>query len=165
MASERPAHTDDHVLRVREYYPAHEPRQTDSHYHLFNEARRRLQAAGKLVCWVCGKDAAAAGAPIELHHATVEYALQNGVDIHRFAEKFPDLHVADDESFFRFVEGEGNLTALCVFHHRGAGGIHAILYSPWVAQAFWREDLPAPAVAVSADRNADRDDGSRQNQT
>lgn len=143
-----PAHTQEATLHVHEYYPAHEPRESDPHYHLFHEAREKLRQLGKLKCWVCGKDEAAAGQPIELHHSVIEFALANGVDVAKFAHLYPEFNVTDEATFVAFVESEGNLLPLCLDHHRGCHGIHSMTYSPWVAQAFWRSDLPAPAKRV-----------------
>jgi hypothetical protein len=139
-----PAHVQLVTIRVNEYYPAHEPRESDPHYAVFHAAREKLRAAGKLVCWVCGQDEAAAGQPIELHHDKVEFALQNGVDIKKFEEEYPDLDITDEESFFNFVEGEGNLLPLCKLHHTGVQGIHLLPYPCWRVLKVWRDDLPCP---------------------
>lgn len=140
--------TAAHVQRVTEHivewYPDHEPRTSDPHYAVFNAARAKLKAAGKLICWVCGKDAAGAGAPIELHHSKVEFSLQNGVDIGKFETEYPDLDITDEDSFFNFVEGEGNLTALCIKHHRGTEGIHCVPYPNWQMLRVWKDGLPDP---------------------
>jgi hypothetical protein len=147
------AHTQEVTLHLLEFFPSHEPRTGDPHYHLFNAARKKLKEAGKLVCWVCGKDEAAAGQPIELHHSRVEYALQNGVDLQRFKDHFPDLDITDEESFFAFVEGPENLTPLCKLHHTGQQGIHSLPSPCWNALAYWKSDLPAPGQVIPANKN------------
>lgn len=48
------AHSITLTQMIREYYPAHEPREADPHYKYFLAARNRLEKAGKLTCWVCG---------------------------------------------------------------------------------------------------------------
>lgn len=139
-----PAHAQTTTLHLLEFYPSHQSRTTDKHYHYFHEAHERLKKAGKLVCFVCGKDGAAAGQPIELHHSVVEFALANGVDISRFEQLFPEFGITTDEEFFAFVEGEGNLTPLCKLHHTGIEGIHCLPYPIWESLRYWRTDLPQP---------------------
>lgn len=141
-----PAHTQKVHLDILEFFPDHEPRESDPHYHLFNDARAKLKAAGKWVCWACGKTEAQVGSPLEAHHSTIEFALANGVDVLKFKERFPEFNVSTDEELFAFVEGESNLTILCTDHHRGLHGIHSLPYPCWVAQAFWKDGLPAPGV-------------------
>lgn len=144
-----PAHTQSTTLHVAEWYPAHGPRESDPHYHLFHEAHARLLKAGKLVCWVCGKDGAASGKPIELHHAKVEFALANGIDLPRFEAAFPELEPiihGDEDAFLSWIEGEGNLLCLCKLHHTGVEGIHNLPYPIWECLRYWRADLPLPGV-------------------
>jgi hypothetical protein len=143
-----PSHTQNQTIHIQEFFPAHEPRESDPHYHLFNAARKKLKSAGKLICWVCGKDEAAAGAPIQLHHDKVEFALQNGVDLEKFEEKFPDLNIHSEEEFFAFVESEGNLTPLCQLHHTGKEGVHLLPKPMWIALAYWKDGLPPPGEVV-----------------
>lgn len=135
-----PAHEQAETLRVLEFFPEHVPRQNDKHYPLFEAARKRLADAGRLICWRCGST----DHP-ELHHTLCEYALQNGVDVTRFEELYPEFGIKDDEDFFRWVEqDEHNLTVLCVKCHRGVEGIHLLPYPTWIAGRYWRKDLPTP---------------------
>lgn len=138
-----PAHTQGMTTRYALYYPEHEPRETDTHYRLFHAARTRLERLGALRCWRCG-----AIDDIQLHHAIVEFALANGVDIAAFSRLYPEFHVADDETFLDFVESEGNLMPLCVRCHIGEAGIHSLPYPAWIAGRFWRHELPEPARKV-----------------
>jgi catechol 2,3-dioxygenase-like lactoylglutathione lyase family enzyme len=140
------AHTTKETLSVSFYFPEHEPRESDPHYHLFNAARARLKRLGKLACWRCG-----ATERIELHHALVEFSLANGVDVARFAALYPEFHVENDEDFLAFCESEGNLLALCRECHRGSQGIHSVVYSAWVVGRFWKHDLPPAAEVVPRD--------------
>lgn len=147
MSTEKPSvasHDQTVTLKVVEHFPSHDPREGDPHYSLFESARKALIAAGKMKCWVCGKDEAAAGEPIELHHSVVEFALANGIDIQKFMQRLPEFNVTDEESFLRFVESEANLLPLCVLHHRGKEGIHCIPYPIWRSIGVWRDDLPVP---------------------
>jgi len=141
-----PAHTQQTTLHLLEFYPAHEPRETDPHYHLFNQTRARLEKLGKLVCWVCGKDGAAAGHPIELHHNRVEFALANGVDLTKFEAAYPEFGLvnATEDQFLDWIESEGNMLPLCKLHHTGSQGIHCIPMPIWQALKYWRDDLPTP---------------------
>lgn len=139
------SHTQIRTIKVMEFYPEHSPRENDPHYHIFNSARARLERLGKLKCWINNKDCHGG---IELHHSLVEFSLTNGVDIHRFEELYPEFNIIDDESFLNFVEGEGNLLPLCMFHHRSSGGIHSLPYPCWIAQRFWKSDLPSPGISI-----------------
>jgi hypothetical protein len=135
-----PEHSHSQTVRFVCYFPEHEPREGDSHYHLFNQARARLQRQGLLKCWRC-----AATQEIQLHHSIIEFSLANGVDVAKFSHLYPEFHVEDDEDFARFIEGEGNLTPLCIRCHIGEQAIHLLPYPAWIAGRFWREGLPAPA--------------------
>ena len=134
-----PAHVQIDHEAVAFYYPEHLPREEDPHYHLFNQARKRVLAAGT-GCWICGTKE-----NLELHHSEVEFAAATGVDIERFAELFPEYHITCEEEFLAYVESEGNLLVLCAKCHRGPfNGIHHVVYPNWKLQRFWRQDLPAP---------------------
>lgn len=133
------AHTQIDREAIVFYYPDHQPRETDPHYHLFNAAKKRILAAG-VGCWICGTRE-----NLELHHSECEYAAATGVDVERFTELFPDYHVTDEESFLCYVESEGNLQVLCALHHRSPyAGIHHCPFPNWKLQRYWRKDLPAP---------------------
>lgn len=122
-----PAHEQRTTLHLVYCYPEHEPRADDPHYALFNAARERLKRQGLLKCWVCGSTESP-----QLHHAHVEFALANGIDLASFAAHYPDLlPEVTDEAFQAFVEGDGNLTVLCALHHIGREGIHVIPYPAW----------------------------------
>lgn len=141
-----PAHKQIEVFHLEYNYPEHEPRETDPHYHLFNEARKRLEKLGRLECWIDNEDCAGG---IELHHAQVEFALANDVDVQLFDHLYPELHCTDDEEFLAFVESEGNLLPLCVQHHRGLLGIHTIHYPAWLVQRVMAKGVQAPERKVS----------------
>jgi hypothetical protein len=140
------AHHCFETFHIDFYYPEHEPRADDPHYHLFHAARHRLMRLGKLICWRCG-----ATEKIELHHAVVEFSLSNGVDVERFASLYPEFHVSSDAEFLAWVEGEGNLLPLCAACHRGAQGIHSVVYPAWLVGRFWKHDLPPAGQVVPRD--------------
>ncbi len=121
------AHEQRTTLHLVYCFPAHEPRADDPHYALFNAARERLKRQGLLICQACGTDQG-----IELHHSACEFALANGVDVAKFAHRYPDLLTGTtDADFQAFVEGPKNLTPLCMQCHRGARGIHVLPQPVW----------------------------------
>jgi hypothetical protein len=138
------AHTENLHLTLAVAVPSHEPRESDSHYHIFNETRRRLEKLGALKCWIGNADCQGA---IELHHDKAEFSLIADIDPAKFGEAY-GAHFASDEDFLNYVEGEGNLLALCVFHHRSIGGIHSLPYPFWVVQKYLKEGVAAPARVV-----------------
>lgn len=127
-------------------FPAHEPRARDPHYAVFNATAARLRKLGSLKCWIGNADCQGG---IELHHSTVEFSLANIVDEAHFAQLYPDFHVADDATFLAWVEGEGNLTPLCVMHHRGLLGIHTIHYPAWLVQRFMKNGIAPPERKIA----------------
>jgi len=142
-----PAHEQSITLHIVECYPSHEPRESDPHYHYFNEARARLKRLGKLKCWIGNEDCAG---QIELHHSAVEFALANGVDLSKFEELYPEFKITCEEDFLRCIEGEGSLTPLCKIHHTGILGVHSLPYPNWLPQKFWKKGTVAPAHSVPA---------------
>lgn len=131
------------------HYPAHGPRPGDPHYAAFEAYRRKHEATA--VCAVGAvQDPAfvdcSRGAPLELHHAHVEYALTNGVDPAALAKAFPGLDpAATPDQVDAWIESEANFMWLCVFHHRGAGGAHTAAAADWEAQKYVRGLITAPA--------------------
>lgn len=134
------AHDQHETLHFLCHYPEHAPREQDPNYHLFNEARRRMKAAGLLKCVIEG---CTYPGPIELHHAKIEFSLSSGVDLDKFNRLY-GLHLSDEE-FARYVEQEGNLEALCAVHHRTHMGVHALPGPLWAAIRVWKASLPPPA--------------------
>lgn len=133
-----PAHTQKTTIHLEMWFPDHEPRATDPHYALFNQARARLARQGLLKCQVCGTSG-----NIQLHHSRVEFSLVNGVDLEKLAHRYPDLlPEITDAAFQAFVEGPQNLTPLCVEHHIGRLGIHVLPYPIWELLGCEREGLP-----------------------
>src|SRR5690242_17888677 len=112
--SDVPAHDQRQTLRLIWHFPDHEPREGDPHYAAFEAVRRRMKAAGLLTCKVPG---CRTGAPVQLHHTHIEFALLNAVDVGKLNE-FLGLHLTDAE-FQEWAESPGNLEALCQVHHTG----------------------------------------------
>jgi hypothetical protein len=131
MMAETSAHEKTVQVRFIERWPAHEPREEDPHYKAFHAAKARMKKAGLLVCNVKSKYHYGV---IELHHAYVEFAHVNDIDLTKFNEIYGlDL---SDEAFRNFVEGApaknakgediNALEPLCTGHHRGTEGIHSL---------------------------------------
>lgn len=141
--------TDAHTTTEHETlvynYPAHEPRESDPHYAIFNATRKRLAKLGALKCWI-GNDDCDHAHPIELHHSIIEFSLTNIVDRAKFGTLYPEFHILSDEDLLALVESEGNLTPLCVQHHRGLLGIHSIHYPAWLCQRFMKTGVPVPEM-------------------
>lgn len=141
------AHTQRQTLRLVEFYPPHEPRESDPHYHLFEAARRHMKSTDKWRSYVTGRTEEEVGASLEAHHGVIEFALQNGIDPHVFEELHPEfkgLLDGSEEAMIRFVESERNIMPLEVDFHRGHHGIHVLPYPIWEAFRYWKGDLPLP---------------------
>lgn len=153
-----PAHLERRTLREVVAYPEHGPRESDSHYKIFNHARHHLIEVLGAGCWIGGATLAQvkAGLPdghrcagarqLEAHHAVAEFAGLNEVDWQKVAKDFPQAGLHSDEDFLRFAESEAGLMILCDVHHRHPGkGIHSVTYPAWLldryAEAGW-EFLP-----------------------
>lgn len=133
------------------HYPDHQPRADDPHYKDFDHYHREHRAdarcyVGKYTGFVNCKDAQGAPAPgppvgemqrgLELHHAEVEFALLNSVDLKAFEFDYPGI--SDREQLGAWVESGKNFMWLCAFHHRGAGGAHTASASDWGAEKYIR---------------------------
>src|SRR5581483_4532313 len=108
-----PAHDQRETVRLLIHTPAHEPRQSDPHFPLFEAAKRRIKAAGLWHCAVKPCRYEAGGTALELHHSAIEFSLQGGVDLAKFNTAY-GLHLADAEAFAAYIESEGALEVLCV---------------------------------------------------
>lgn len=112
-------------------YPSHEPRKASSEYHA---THKHLVYTLDEPCWICGIKHSQGGS-METHHAHLEWAAANGVDIARITLDFPD--VTDEAALRKWLDSEGNMTVLCAAHHRGQHtGIHEISYPAWLLQRY-----------------------------
>ena len=108
-------------------YPEHSAREDDPHYVDFNHIHREWRKdPEKWQCHIgqrrgdfseCSLDK-----PLELHHAHIEFALLNAVELAWLEKDYPGI--SDYEKLGAWVESAENLLVLCEFHHRGHGGIH-----------------------------------------
>jgi hypothetical protein len=123
--------------------PAHEPRESDPHYHLFNQAKARIKKQGLWQCII--NDDLCSGQP-ELHHSHIEFSQVNNMDPVKVEKAF-GVHFENDEDFQKWIESPGNLEVLCMAHHRTRFGIHEIPAPLWETFRY-RKTGTAPAAEV-----------------
>lgn len=137
VAAHSQAEAHHYVVR----FPEHPARESDPHYVDFEHVRREWRADPER--WQCavGKhrgdfSECDLDRPLELHHAHVEFALQQGVDLAWLEVDYPGI--SDPAAVGAWVESGANLTVLCVFHHRGHGGVHVASASDFEAERYVR---------------------------
>jgi len=118
------------------HYPAHEPRRKDPNYRDFEAYRRRTKSTAQCFMGLDRGDFGECAGELELHHAHIEFALLNSVDLKLLDRKYPG--VGDPKVVGAWVESAENLMWLCARHHRGHGGVHSASASDWEAQKFVR---------------------------
>lgn len=135
------AHDQQAVHRYTIHFPDHEPRESDPHYKDFDHLRRTLKADPKR--WRCDIGTLRGDysecdlhSPLELHHAHIEFALTNAVELKWLANAYPGVDTPEEVG--AWVESAENLQVLCRFHHRGAGGVHNASHADFEAQIFVR---------------------------
>jgi len=132
------------------HFPAHPARKDDPHYKDFDAFHRKTRATAR--CFVgerigfddckdaqgnpCRIDRAGQQSGLELHHAHIEFSLQNGVDLAALEVDYPGI--SDPATVGAWVESGANFRWLCVFHHRAAGGAHTASHSDWEAEQYVR---------------------------
>lgn len=159
--SETPAHEQHFTHSYWVTYPAHEPRQEDPHYkdftayHRKNRPTARCAMGQRLGYRYCADEHGQPAQPrtdgfqpgLELHHAHIEFALQNAVDLALLEKDYPGISNPDEVG--AWVESGANLVWLCTLHHRGAPGVHSATASDWEASHYIRDliskDEPAPS--------------------
>lgn len=138
------------------HFPEHPARKDDPHYVDFDHYHRLHRATAR--CYVgehigfdecldaqgnlCVIDAAGQMSGLELHHAFVEFSLQNGIDLAALEIDFPGI--SDPTQVGAWVESDPNFMWLCVFHHRAAGGAHTASASDWTAERYVRGLISKP---------------------
>lgn len=137
------AHKQAMNIHLMVSVPEHEPRTSDPHYKLFNQAKRRIKKQGLWKCII--NDDMCSGEP-ELHHSTIEFSQANSIDKDKLAQAL-GLHFENDEDFQLWIESPGNLEVLCAAHHRTRFGIHEIPEPLWNAIRF-KKSGSAPAAEV-----------------
>jgi hypothetical protein len=133
MTDEVAAHDQTITRHYVVHYPAHDPRSGDPHYTDFEAFRRRTHATAR--CAFANTDCDTTH-PLELHHAHIEFALANAIDLSVLESVYPG--VSDPTQVGAWVESAANLEWLCRFHHRGHGGAHVATASDFEAEKFVR---------------------------
>lgn len=144
------------------HYPAHPARKDDPHYVDFDHFHRKfgptarcafavrfepegaaaplLGGHGGYAHRLIGEGELRAGCdlahPMELHHAHVEFSLQQGVDLAVLEADYPGI--SDPAQVGAWVESADNFEWLCVFHHRGHGGVHVAAAADFEAERYVR---------------------------
>jgi len=137
--------TPAHIQKVTHNYairfPEHEAREDDPNYVDFNHIRREWQKDP--VKWQChigivrgDFSECSLDKPLELHHAHIEFAIMNSVDLGWLERQYPG--VSDPDKLGAWVESAENLLVLCEFHHRGHAGIHVASSSDYEGLKFVR---------------------------
>jgi hypothetical protein len=116
------------------HYPPHEPRESDPNYKDFNAFRHKTAASAKCSIGDHRNDFTDCAGGLELHHAHIEFSLQNGVDLQWLEADYPG--VSNPEEVGAWVESAENLVWLCEKHHRGVGGIHHASASDFEAEKY-----------------------------
>jgi hypothetical protein len=124
--------------------PEHEPRESDPHYHLFNQAKDRIKKAG---LWKCAIDDDLCSGGPELHHSHIEFSQVNNMDPHKVEKAF-GIHFVTDEEFQEWIESPGNLEVLCMAHHRTRYGIHEIPAPLWETFRYRKANTDPAAEVV-----------------
>ena len=130
------AHDQPTTHRYTVHYPPHPPREDDPHYKDFEAYRRRTHATAKCAIGEWRNDFSECHGQLELHHAHVEFSLQNGVDLSWLEAYYPGISNPDEVG--AWVESADNLEWLCMFHHRGHGGVHVASAADFEAEKFVR---------------------------
>jgi len=120
------------------HYPAHPERTSDPHYKDFNAYRNRTKDTAKCAIGLHRNDFSECDlkSPLELHHSHIEFSLQNGVELKWLEADYPG--VSDPDTIGAWIETAANLEWLCLFHHRGHGGVHTAAYADVEAEKYVR---------------------------
>jgi hypothetical protein len=130
------AHDQNVTHKYLVHYPAHPPRKGDPHYVDFEAYRRKTKDTAKCAIGEHRNDYSECQGGLELHHAHVEFSLQNGVDLKWLELDYPGI--SDPNTVGAWVESAANLEWLCEFHHRGHGGVHVTAASDFEAEKYVR---------------------------
>ncbi len=142
------AHVQTEGHRYLMHFPEHPARTSDPHYKDFHDYHRRTRSAAR--CYIGERIGFAdcldaQGLParpdskgwqpgLELHHAHVEFSLQNGVSLEALEKDYPGI--SNPGEVGAWVETAANLRWLCAWHHRGAAGAHTASHSDYEASQY-----------------------------
>lgn len=167
-AKDVPAHSSPQTHRYTVHFPEHPARITDPHYVDFNHYHKLHRPTAR--CYVgerigfdecldaqgnlCVIDANGEMSGLELHHAYVEFSLQNGISLSALEKDFPGISDATDVG--AWVESDTNFRWLCVLPgspvlmaDRSWRAIEDVLPGEWVIGGHGRADQ---VVATSRKR-------------
>jgi hypothetical protein len=151
MPDETPAHEQRQSHSYVVHFPPHPARKDDPHYVDFDHYHRKHRATarcfvGERIGFQDCRDATGHQCPppadggeqpgLELHHAHVEFSLQQGIDLTALEKDFPGISDATDVG--AWVESDVNFRWLCTFHHRGPGGAHTASHADFEAEQYVR---------------------------
>lgn len=130
------------------HFPPHPARSGDPHYKDFDHYHRKTRPTAR--CYIgerlgfgeckdaqgqaCTIDTKGQQSGLELHHAHVEFSLQQGVSLTALEVDYPGISNPDEVG--AWVETEANFRWLCVRHHRGEAGAHSVAHSDWEAAQY-----------------------------
>jgi hypothetical protein len=141
------------------HFPAHPARSNDPHYVDFNAYHQMHRAdarchIGQRIGFGDCMDAQMLPCPVpadggeqpglELHHAHVEFSLQNGVSLTALEHDFPGI--SDPLQVGAWIETDANFRWLCAWHHRGAAGAHTASHSDWEASQYVQGLIATPGT-------------------
>jgi|SRR6185437_706580 len=137
-----PAHTQNVLNKYVMHYPDHPARKDDPHYKDFEHYRKTHIGTARCAIGLHRNDFSECSSGdsnkgLELHHAHVEFSLQNGVDLSWLEVDYPGI--SDPDSVGTWVESADNLVFLCTAHHRGATGVHVASASDYEAEKYVKE--------------------------
>jgi hypothetical protein len=144
-----PAHDQAITHHYVVHFPPHPARVSDPHYKDFNAYHNKTRATAR--CYVgervgygdCLDAQGNACLPLadggeqpglELHHAHVEFSLQNGISLTALEQDYPGI--SDPTQVGSWIESGANFRWLCVFHHRGQGGAHTASHADFEASLY-----------------------------
>ena len=148
--TDTPAHDAPQTHHYVMHFPEHPARKDDPHYVDFDHYHKTHRPTAR--CYIgehigygdC-RDAQFNACPpptggggeqpgLELHHAYVEFSLQNGISLAALEKDFPGI--SDTTNVGAWVESDVNFRWLCAWHHRGAAGAHTASHSDWTASTY-----------------------------
>lgn len=150
MSASVAAHSAKETHHYYMHFPEHPARQDDPHYADFNAYHRRTRPTARCHIGVrlgfdecrdaqgkpCVIDDQGEMSGLELHHAVIEFSLQNGVDLKALEVDYPG--VSDATNIGAWIESPEShqLRWLCAWHHRGAAGAHTAAHADWEASQY-----------------------------
>ena len=143
------AHDAVQSHRYLMHFPEHPTRESDpnyvdfKHYHDKTRPTARCHIGERIGFQDC-RDAQGHPCPppkddgtqagLELHHAHVEFSLQNGISLDALEIDYPGI--SDPSKVGAWVESGQNFRWLCAWHHRGSAGAHTASHADWEASQY-----------------------------